>query len=722
MRTEKCFGKLSAIVLVAAVVFVPFAGAQAIVTGFPDSDAGSGRFVNLTRGLSSLGGDETQFGIIVLPVAQFRLAIFDGDMSGRWDVWSPMTATPDQTVFTLYADPSGTGSQTAMVGQWDGGAMPDAGWFETTVGNVAAARTPSGNYRYILVVSWMASTLANEQNNFKLVVEGQILAPGGGGTYGFIGYTPNDPSPEKFSPSTYDGRWQFHLLVAPGTSAINLWNGDFDRADDTMDANSPTLPPFTVSPATLPEGIRPGVPADDAASGSPLLVSPAIFQWLGGPEGGFQATDENPSGNREWEVFRVGLAGTDPDVAVASLPAGQYEWWIEGADGRNTLFVATDGEFYTELPGKIGDFVWLDCSDDGQHSVGFHSVGIQCTDPCREGIPNVGIDLWFDGDGNGAVDTKLGTTTTDANGYYLFEDLVPGLYEPRVVPGTLPPGLLPIYDFDGIATPHVAKVTLGVAEVNLQLDFGYVAELPGEIGDFVWLDCSNDSTHSGGIHSVGFQSVGTQCTDPCRQGIPNVGIELWVDGDGNGAVETRLRSTRTDSRGYYLFGNLMHGLYETRVVPGTLPSGLVATYDYDGIATENVAKVRLGVGESNLRLDFGYDERPTQRFQGCTPGYWKQSQHFDSWVGYRPWDKYNRVFGVPYVKTLLQALQAGGGGEKALGRHAAAALLNTTNPKVHYYYTTGEVISMVQQAYSSGQYESIKNLLENQNEAGCPLH
>ena len=443
-------------------------------------------------------------------------------------------------------------------------------------------------------------------------------------------------------------------------------------------------------------------------------MPPAIFQWLASATGGLQALDSNPSGNREWEVFRVGLAGTDPDVQVSSLPPGQYEWVIEGVDGRNTLFVATDSVFYTELPGKIGDYVWLDCSEDSRMS-----VSAQCTDPCREGIPNVGVELWVDGDEDGTAEARLRATTTDAAGYYIFDDLLPGMYETRVVPGTLPPGLLPIYDYDGIATAHVAKVTLGVAEINLELDFGYDAEVPGEIGDFVWLDCSNDSRMSVDNNRMG---VGIQCTDPCQEGIPNVGIELWFDGDGNGAVETRLRSTTTNADGYYLFRDLLHGLYETRVVAGTLPSGVIPTYDYDGITTENVAKVRLGVAETNLRLDFGYDERPSQRLQGCTPGYWKQWQHFDSWVGYSQNTKYNRVFSVPYVKTLLQALEAGGSGQKALGRHAVAALLNSTNSHVNYLYSTAEVINLVQQAYASGQYDGIKNLLERQNEAGCPLH
>jgi hypothetical protein len=117
--------------------------------------------------------------------------------------------------------------------------------------------------------------------------------------------------------------------------------------------------------------------------------------------------------------------------------------------------------------------------------------------------------------------------------------------------------------------------------------------------------------------------------------------------------------------------------------------------------------------------------------EGCTPGYWKQTHHFDSWVptGYATGDSYDAIFGVSSTKhwTLLSALKAKGGGENALARHAVAALLNASSPAVDYYYYTAEVISLVQHAYESGDYEGVKNLLEAQNEEeqnlyGCPLN
>jgi hypothetical protein len=109
--------------------------------------------------------------------------------------------------------------------------------------------------------------------------------------------------------------------------------------------------------------------------------------------------------------------------------------------------------------------------------------------------------------------------------------------------------------------------------------------------------------------------------------------------------------------------------------------------------------------------------------QGCTPGYWKQPHHFDSWVNYSPTDDYAAVFGVDasFEKDLVGALSQGGGGEKALGRHAVAALLNAQSPGVSFYYSTADVIALVQGAYASGDFEGAKNLLAAQNEMGCPL-
>ena len=116
-------------------------------------------------------------------------------------------------------------------------------------------------------------------------------------------------------------------------------------------------------------------------------------------------------------------------------------------------------------------------------------------------------------------------------------------------------------------------------------------------------------------------------------------------------------------------------------------------------------------------------ETPPAGGQGCTPGYWRQEHHFDSWTNYSPTDSYNATFGVAgSFDTLLDAVWANGGQENALARHAVAALLNAANPSVNYAYTEADVIALVQSAYASGDFEGVKNLFAAENEMGCTLN
>jgi uncharacterized repeat protein (TIGR01451 family) len=128
--------------------------------------------------------------------------------------------------------------------------------------------------------------------------------------------------------------------------------------------------------------------------------------------------------------------------------------------------------------------------------------------------------------------------------------------------------------------------------------------------------------------------------------------------------------------------------------------------------------------------------KPPRGGEGCTPGFWKQDQHFDSWVGFAPEDSFEDVFGVDVTlraggqntiddPTLLDALNATGGGVNALARHAVAALLNASNPDVSFDLTPQEVIDLVQAAIESGdpaQIQAAHEQLAELNEQGCPLN
>jgi hypothetical protein len=110
--------------------------------------------------------------------------------------------------------------------------------------------------------------------------------------------------------------------------------------------------------------------------------------------------------------------------------------------------------------------------------------------------------------------------------------------------------------------------------------------------------------------------------------------------------------------------------------------------------------------------------------EGCTPGYWKAAQHYDSWpAGYSPSMLFDDVFEDAFPgKTLLQVLSTGGGGLDALGRHTVAALLNAASSDVSYDLSAADVISAFNSAYPGGDYETLKNRLLGFNEQGCPLN
>ncbi|MDX2122755.1 MAG: hypothetical protein SF070_17055 [Gemmatimonadota bacterium] len=112
--------------------------------------------------------------------------------------------------------------------------------------------------------------------------------------------------------------------------------------------------------------------------------------------------------------------------------------------------------------------------------------------------------------------------------------------------------------------------------------------------------------------------------------------------------------------------------------------------------------------------------------EGCTPGYWKQTHHFDSWpAAYSPDQLFSTVFEDAFPgKTLVEVLSTGGGGLDALGRHAVAALLNAGSTGVSYDFTTADVINGFNGVFpgTKNAYNTQKDIFEGFNEQGCPLN
>jgi hypothetical protein len=110
--------------------------------------------------------------------------------------------------------------------------------------------------------------------------------------------------------------------------------------------------------------------------------------------------------------------------------------------------------------------------------------------------------------------------------------------------------------------------------------------------------------------------------------------------------------------------------------------------------------------------------------KGCTPGYWKQTQHFGNWTGYSPDNYVDDVFSCGPHITLLEGLQTGGGDINALTRHAVAALLNAAQWSCFDGGCINDIISAYCSAIAgnSDDIEELKDRLAQANEENdCPL-
>lgn len=168
--------------------------------------------------------------------------------------------------------------------------------------------------------------------------------------------------------------------------------------------------------------------------------------------------------------------------------------------------------------------------------------------------------------------------------------------------------------------------------------------------------------------------------------------------------------------------------------------GAVNTYEKDSIVHSNFVEVLIGRTPDGIYPLYSHagavaiyhnipDTPPpppvTAGSQGCTPGYWKQSQHFDSWIGYEPDQLFSSVFEDAFPgMTLVQVAGQGGGGLNALGRHVVAALLSSASSGVDYGMAPVNVIDAFNSVYSGsgGDYETLKNTLAARNERNCPLN
>jgi uncharacterized repeat protein (TIGR01451 family) len=480
-------------------------------------------------------------------------------------------------------------------------------------------------------------------------------------------------------------------LVAT-TDASGEYRADVPAGQTTADVDESTLPLGAVQtagtdPSTV--DVPPGSNTDMGADGYQLraTVFGRIFEDRNGngaqdpPEPGITGVDvritdrlgntqiatTDANGDYSADV-PAGL--TTADVDESTLPPGAVQ--TAGTDPStvdvppgSTTDLGSDGYRVT---GTVNGTIYIDDNQDGVYTPG--------TD-----TPLAGVDVII-------TDSAafVYSVTTGGDGTY-SQVVTAGQIVVDVDDATLPAGL----DLaPGSSDPTTVDVPSGG---TVTVDVGYIT---GSIGDTLWFDMDGD-----GIH------------EPTEIGIPDATVTL-VDPVGT------TRTTITDITGNYLFQGLLAGSYTVLVDLNTLPAGALPTYDLDGLL-DNRTTVDLAPGEDNLDADFGYR---LIGGQGCTPGYWKQPHHFDSWTDFSPAERYNDVFGVSasFDLRLLEALRQGGGKEIALGRHAVAALLNATSRGVTFLYSRWHVYAIVRDAYVTGDFNSAKDLLEAQNQQGCPLN
>ncbi|MEI7685833.1 MAG: SdrD B-like domain-containing protein, partial [Planctomycetota bacterium] len=274
----------------------------------------------------------------------------------------------------------------------------------------------------------------------------------------------------------------------------------------------------------------------------------------------------------------AGFSFTTVNSPVANANTDSDADPITGTSGLVTVLTNTPNtsiDAGLSLSSAIGDRVFYDLNGDGVQS-----------GPNEGGLGGITVRLYSAGpDGifqPAELATPVATTTTDANGNYLFSNTPPGLYRVIVDTATLPQGATQ----NTTPTSQDSTTTSGVSDLNR--DFGFRGI--GAVGDRVFLDVNNDGAFTTG------------------EGLAGVTVRLVGDLNGDGVNETLTTTTGAD--GFYQFTNLRTtaaGLpYTISVDPASLPANVANTVDPDG-GNNNTANLALPTATpSNQLQDFGY--------------------------------------------------------------------------------------------------------------------
>lgn len=231
------------------------------------------------------------------------------------------------------------------------------------------------------------------------------------------------------------------------------------------------------------------------------------------------------------------LAGTKPTEAYT----GRYKTVADVTIAEATGSVI-DVNFGFVKPASVGDKVWMDVNRDGLQ------------DADEPAMPGVTVTL-MRADGSAVTDASgnpVAAVTTDANGKYTFENLLPGDYK---VSFQAPAGFEATTSEAGDdraadSNGASASVTLVQGQTDDTIDFGAVGT--GVIGDQLFVDVNQNG---GGAPDAGDR--------------PLAGVKVTLTWTGPGGI-TRTYETTTDADGKYTFENLLPGEYKVSIDPETL--------------------------------------------------------------------------------------------------------------------------------------------------------
>jgi len=273
---------------------------------------------------------------------------------------------------------------------------------------------------------------------------------------------------------------------------------------------------------------------------------------------------------------------TNSDVNIHTARTNAYN--LSGGE----FDYSADAGLLFNLPQQttIGNNVWYDTDNNGSQNNG------------EPGLSDVTVTLW-----NAAGTGIIASTLTDADGFYLFTDVIPSSYR---IEFSLPPGANFTSNNGGITASNNSDaitasginfgktVTFSISsgDALTYIDAGIISQPTsvGSIGEKIWYDNNRD----------GIQ-------DDDEPGIANVKVTLR-----NSVGGTILATTSSNAFGFFVFNNLSPSDYSLNFEK---PSGLKITSRFNGSlrnadsdgdpTTGNTSLFTLIAGQKNMTLDCG---------------------------------------------------------------------------------------------------------------------